>query len=582
MSAEMELDAAVRAADDACSRGVVSSAPAGPSAEPALELEAASAATPGAFSRAVVSASASVPALRAAVLGLAPGLSEATVKLISAGGGAPAWLHDDAALRALLARAAAPPLRVRVLGSRASEAEAWAAAQARAAAASARVRDDAGAASGLLPGPRAAEFVSARFAAHARAMAAAPPQARWGFGAVRPLAAPGLPERARAREALEFFATHPGVLAVMKSRAWFVPVLAEMYPEGAVNVDPVCVLGLNVNKGAEIQLRLRTDDLQGWRKTAVVFKTLYHELAHNEISEHTGAFYTLVSALTREGEAADWTASEGHRVDGGRAALAAAAWRGDERVEIAPHTASGARAEGGGGRVGGDHVAGGAAAAARARAAAAVEAAAAEAAAAEAAAAAAALAASSASTANDTCVAPVAVDAAASRAAAAPAAELQAACGDAAATADVAVAAAAAASATPAAADVDVAAAAAALSDALSMVVGACLVRGVPVRGALGMLLEIVARAEAALEEASAAGGAAAASAKGLRLRPASAALAQRTGGGAEVRALLIEAGFAAAARAAAGEEEVLVAGAASRAALARARGALAGAIAAL
>ena len=47
MSAEMELDAAVRAADDACSRGVVSSAPAGPSAEPALELEAASAATPG-------------------------------------------------------------------------------------------------------------------------------------------------------------------------------------------------------------------------------------------------------------------------------------------------------------------------------------------------------------------------------------------------------------------------------------------------------------------------------------------------------------------------------------------------------
>ena len=46
-------------------------------------------------------------------------------------------------------------------------------------------------------------------------------------------------------------------------------------------MDPVCVLGLNVNKGQEIKLRLRTDDLQGFRKRLTIMKTLCHELAHN-------------------------------------------------------------------------------------------------------------------------------------------------------------------------------------------------------------------------------------------------------------------------------------------------------------
>jgi hypothetical protein len=47
---------------------------------------------------------------------------------------------------------------------------------------------------------------------------------------------------------------------------WSVGCLAEMYPDGKVGVDPVCVLGLNQNKGQKILLRLRTDDLQGFRK----------------------------------------------------------------------------------------------------------------------------------------------------------------------------------------------------------------------------------------------------------------------------------------------------------------------------
>ena len=58
-------------------------------------------------------------------------------------------------------------------------------------------------------------------------------------------------------------------------------MLAEMYPDGKVGVDPVCVLGLNRNKGQQILLRLRTDDLQGFRKFLSIKQVLCHELTHN-------------------------------------------------------------------------------------------------------------------------------------------------------------------------------------------------------------------------------------------------------------------------------------------------------------
>jgi WLM domain len=50
-----------------------------------------------------------------------------------------------------------------------------------------------------------------------------------------------------------------------------VGMLSEMPPEGKVGISPVCLLGVNINAGQEISLRLRTDDLkvvcgmlQGW------------------------------------------------------------------------------------------------------------------------------------------------------------------------------------------------------------------------------------------------------------------------------------------------------------------------------
>jgi hypothetical protein len=105
---------------------------------------------------------------------------------------------------------------------------------------------------------------------------------------------PGLPDEARARAILTELANDVGILAVMKKHRWKVGQLAEMYPEGLVGVDPVCVLGLNVNKGMRIQLRLRTDDMEGFRKLSSIKKVLYHELAHNVHSEHDSDFYQLM------------------------------------------------------------------------------------------------------------------------------------------------------------------------------------------------------------------------------------------------------------------------------------------------
>lgn len=146
---------------------------------------------------------------------------------------------------------------------------------------------------------------------------------RFGFGSISTL--PGYADARDARRCLRAVARHPGVLAVMKKNGWFCPVLSELAPDGKVGVDPVCVLGLNVNSGAEIKLRIRTDDERGFRKFGVIMETVYHELAHNAISEHSAAFYALVSALKREGEAHDWRTSGG-RVLGGPRAIAPSGW----------------------------------------------------------------------------------------------------------------------------------------------------------------------------------------------------------------------------------------------------------------
>ena len=90
---------------------------------------------------------------------------------------------------------------------------------------------------------------------------------------------------------------------------WSVGKLSEMPPEGKVGVSPVCILGVNINAGQEISLRLRTDDLRGFRRYDRIRETLIHELAHMVFSEHDNNFKELNSQLLREAAAQDWTRS---------------------------------------------------------------------------------------------------------------------------------------------------------------------------------------------------------------------------------------------------------------------------------
>ena len=60
----------------------------------------------------------------------------------------------------------------------------------------------------------------------------------------------------------------------MTKHRWSVGLLSEMPPEGKVGVSPVCILGVNINAGQEISLRLRTDDLQGFRRHAPLLPLL--------------------------------------------------------------------------------------------------------------------------------------------------------------------------------------------------------------------------------------------------------------------------------------------------------------------
>ncbi|CAM9442591.1 unnamed protein product [Discosporangium mesarthrocarpum] len=141
---------------------------------------------------------------------------------------------------------------------------------------------------------------------------AGPDQSPYRFERVETL--PGLPEEDKARQILESLANDPGIRAVLKKHRWTVGCLAEMYPEGKVGVSQVCVMGLNQNHGMKILLRLRTDDLQGFRKILSIRKVLFHELAHNEFSDHDDNFYRLMRQVEKEVTDLDW------RQQGGRTA----------------------------------------------------------------------------------------------------------------------------------------------------------------------------------------------------------------------------------------------------------------------
>ena len=161
------------------------------------------------------------------------------------------------------------------------------------------------------------------------ASASGPPSAAlhpYTFGAYRALPIPpvllasGAPPASAALSLLHRLASDPGVLGVMRAHKWKVGLLAEMPPEGKVGVSESCVLGYNVNMGAEIDLRLRTDDLRGFRRYGRVRETLLHELTHNVHGEHDAKFKALCSRLNVECARFDWKRSIGNgaaRLGGG-------------------------------------------------------------------------------------------------------------------------------------------------------------------------------------------------------------------------------------------------------------------------
>ncbi|GJP59275.1 hypothetical protein CLOP_g10175 [Closterium sp. NIES-67] len=147
------------------------------------------------------------------------------------------------------------------------------------------------------------------------AAAAALPKGPYTFHEFRTWQLPGTEMRPPVAEALALLhrlAADPGIVAVMQRRRWSVRLLSELPPEGLVGVSPVCLLGFNKNHGEEVCLRLRTDDLRGFRKYLAIRRTLVHELAHMEVDDHNAQFKALDSQLSKEVEAQDWTRTVSH------------------------------------------------------------------------------------------------------------------------------------------------------------------------------------------------------------------------------------------------------------------------------
>eukprot|EP00249_Psilotum_nudum_P015587 c25413_g1_i1 orf=416-2413(-) len=154
------------------------------------------------------------------------------------------------------------------------------------------------------------------------------PQGRYVFGDFRTLQLPGIqldPPPEKALDIMHRLASDPGIIAIMNKHYWNVGVMTEMAPVGYVGISPKCLLGYNKNFGEEISLRLRTDDLKGFRKYDSIKKTLLHELAHMVHSEHDANFFALDKQLNEEAISLDWTKAKSHTVSG---------WKHDEERGI--------------------------------------------------------------------------------------------------------------------------------------------------------------------------------------------------------------------------------------------------------
>lgn len=122
-------------------------------------------------------------------------------------------------------------------------------------------------------------------------------EAKYTFHAIEPLNY--LPNPEKSKRYLEKLANDPGIKAAMRKHQFSVGLLTEMNPVEHTTRESK-TLGLNRNAGEVIELRLRTDDYDGYRDYKVIRKTLCHELAHNVVSDHNRQFYDLMATIEKE------------------------------------------------------------------------------------------------------------------------------------------------------------------------------------------------------------------------------------------------------------------------------------------
>lgn len=92
---------------------------------------------------------------------------------------------------------------------------------------------------------------------------------------------PHLPNPAAAQRILEKLSTDPAIVHVMRLHHFSVGTLTELAPH-----EHPQLLGLNVNGGQAIKLRIRTDTYDGFRSYKEIRRVLCHELTHNEWGDH--------------------------------------------------------------------------------------------------------------------------------------------------------------------------------------------------------------------------------------------------------------------------------------------------------
>ncbi|KZT67333.1 WLM-domain-containing protein [Daedalea quercina L-15889] len=133
---------------------------------------------------------------------------------------------------------------------------------------------------------------------------------QYAFHRIEPLA--HLPEPASARALLTRLAHDPAIRHVMQKHHLAVGLLTELAPH-----EQPHLLGLNVNAGQAIKLRLRTDRYDGFRLYSEVRKVLCHELSHNVWGDHDNNFKEMNSQLNREIAEFERTTAEGtHHLTG--------------------------------------------------------------------------------------------------------------------------------------------------------------------------------------------------------------------------------------------------------------------------